>query len=535
MAAAGATATTQHALEPSPLAAGLAADGRGAAASPAGPAALSFATPPKGDLLNDGTPMAAAAAAGASPLAGSPLAGPLQFAAGDGAAMAQRTAAVKDRSSRRDLQAAAFGAVPRTGSHGHLAGLARRSVGPGDVAGEEAEAARRKERAEAAATAAQEHRDEKLAAARNKRLASSEDAEVGSTCGCRPAGCVQGCCLPSVGSMLWLVSRGNSSQPSHPASQPWPSSTCNSTFNSLSAVLLSLLCSQEALIDVPDNILRLPSFLRTTTAEREGLAALAAQAGGPSALMRSITAEMQVGASAGGLSAGTGGLSAGIGACLFAAAGCDAPAAAQAGGACWFCGPHGAPPFHWHCLNPHSAPGPTLLPCRSPLTAAHCPAARPPTGPGCDAGAHPHHHSGHAVCGGAAGGGGAPAQAHEHRWVAGDGHVLVRNAARQHTRLHKAACSCLGRCAQLPACLPACWPLPAHPCPRAACHGQHSANLHPLFLADEVDAVAAVTAYAKELDVMPTIQGSSELEADTGAWLAGWGWCGWCWVSAHAC
>lgn len=137
--------------------------------------------------------MAAAAAAGASPLAGSPLAGPLQFAAGDGAAMAQRTAAVKDRSSRRDLQAAAFGAVPRTGSHGHLAGLARRSVGPGDVAGEEAEAARRKERAEAAATAAQEHRDEKLAAARNKRLASSEDAEVGSTCGCRPAGCVQGC------------------------------------------------------------------------------------------------------------------------------------------------------------------------------------------------------------------------------------------------------------------------------------------------------------------------------------------------------
>lgn len=54
---------------------------------------------------------------------------------------------------------------------------------------------------------------------------------------------------------------------------------------------------QEALelIDIPDSILRLPSFLRTTTGDREGLAALAAQSGGPSALVRSITAEMQVG------------------------------------------------------------------------------------------------------------------------------------------------------------------------------------------------------------------------------------------------
>ena len=176
VAATGATATTQHALEPSPLAAGLAPDSRGTGHSPAGAAALSFATPSRGELLNDGTPTAAAA--GTSPLAGSPLGGPLQFAAGDGTAVAQRTAAVKDRSSRRDLQAAAFGSVPRNSSHGHLAGLARRSVGPGDAAAEEVEAARRKERAEAAATAAQEHRDEKLAAARNKRLASSEDAEV---------------------------------------------------------------------------------------------------------------------------------------------------------------------------------------------------------------------------------------------------------------------------------------------------------------------------------------------------------------------
>ena len=33
--------------------------------------------------------------------------------------------------------------------------------------------------------------------------------------------------------------------------------------------------------------------------------------------------------------------------------------------------------------------------------------------------------------------------------------------------------------------------------------------------------MAAVTAYAKELEVMPTIQGSSELEADTCGW-GGW-------------
>ena len=50
---------------------------------------------------------------------------------------------------------------------------------------------------------------------------------------------------------------------------------------------------------MPENILRLPSFLRTTTAEREGLAALAAQAAAPSAIVRSITAEMQVGLGAG--------------------------------------------------------------------------------------------------------------------------------------------------------------------------------------------------------------------------------------------
>ena len=61
-------------------------------------------------------------------------------------------------------------------SHGGP-GTAQRGPWRG-AAVEEVEAARRKERAEAAATAAQEHRDEKLAAARNKRLASSKNAEV---------------------------------------------------------------------------------------------------------------------------------------------------------------------------------------------------------------------------------------------------------------------------------------------------------------------------------------------------------------------
>lgn len=52
---------------------------------------------------------------------------------------------------------------------------------------------------------------------------------------------------------------------------------------------------------------------------------------------------------------------------------------------------------------------------------------------------------------------------------------------------------------------------------------------------DEVDAVAAVTAYAKELEVMPTIQGSSELEADTGGWPGWLGvWLGCCGASRRS-
>ena len=77
-------------------------------------------------------------------------------------------------------------------SHGGP-GTAQRGPWRG-AAVEEVEAARRKERAEAAATAAQEHRDEKLAAARNKRLASSEDAEVrGGSGWCSACSCVGEC------------------------------------------------------------------------------------------------------------------------------------------------------------------------------------------------------------------------------------------------------------------------------------------------------------------------------------------------------
>ena len=69
---------------------------------------------------------------------------------------------------------------------------------------------------------------------------------------------------------------------------------------------------------MPENILRLPSFLRSTTAEREGLAALAAQAAAPSAIVRSITAEMQVGLGA-GLGLGEAACAVRFGPCLYSA------------------------------------------------------------------------------------------------------------------------------------------------------------------------------------------------------------------------
>lgn len=67
--------------------------------------------------------------------------------------------------------------MPRSGSHPHLAHLSRRSIAaPADPVAEEAEAAaRRHERVEAAAVAAQEHRGEALAAARHRRAANSSE------------------------------------------------------------------------------------------------------------------------------------------------------------------------------------------------------------------------------------------------------------------------------------------------------------------------------------------------------------------------
>lgn len=84
-----------------------------------------------------------------------------------------------------------------------------------------------------------------------------------------------------------------------------------------------------------------------------------------------------------------------------------------------------------------------------------------------------------------------------------------------------------------------CW-LAVHwvarlPPPPLGCHAPPSLHLHRSAHADEVDAVAAVTAYAKELEVMPTIQGSSELEADTGGWPGWLGvWLGCCGASRRS-
>ena len=54
----------------------------------------------------------------------------------------------------------------------------------------------------------------------------------------------------------------------------------------------SLPPPQGALIDVPENILRLPSFLRTTTAEREGLAAPSLCAAPPNRCSAPCTADL---------------------------------------------------------------------------------------------------------------------------------------------------------------------------------------------------------------------------------------------------
>lgn len=144
------------------------------------------------------------------------------------------------------------------------------------------------------------------------------------------------------------------------------------------------------LIDVPDNIQRLSSFLRTTTGEREGLAALAAQAGGPSALMRSITAEMQVGRSflanvaaawAGWLQAGwAAGLQKGLPGCRPRLPATRTAAAAAAS--------FGSPP---PCLPARPSAAPRHAPALSWPIFLPLPAC-PPAGPCGDAGAHAHHH-----------------------------------------------------------------------------------------------------------------------------------------------
>lgn len=152
--ASGAAATAHHTLEPSPLAAGL---------------------QPR---HSTGAPAGAEAALGSSSIGS----GGVMFAAGGSGGLAQRTTAVRDRSRRSELTAAAFGGMTRSGSQGALAHLSRVGGVPGESAPtEEQEAARRAQRADAAATAAQEHREVKLAEMRSRRLLNSDDAEVGGS------------------------------------------------------------------------------------------------------------------------------------------------------------------------------------------------------------------------------------------------------------------------------------------------------------------------------------------------------------------
>ncbi|KAL4443670.1 hypothetical protein ABPG75_011407 [Micractinium tetrahymenae] len=185
LGSAGMAASTAHTLEPSPLAGLLPLRGTPAAALLAGLGGSGAGSPPRA-LPAFPTPTLGKGSEAGTPTFGSPP-GQLLFAAGDGASLAQRVSRRElgaGASVRRDmgLGAGALGSMARSGSHPHLAHLSRRSAGVGlgtDATPEEVEAqVRRQERVEAAAQAAQGHRDEALAAARSRRAAhSSEEAE----------------------------------------------------------------------------------------------------------------------------------------------------------------------------------------------------------------------------------------------------------------------------------------------------------------------------------------------------------------------
>lgn len=197
LGSAGVAAVPAHTLEPSPLgAAGLSPGRTGAAGSPTRHPAShgsggSGTSPPRFAQPAFPTPATADGGSDAgSPTIGSP-ASHLLFAAGDGSSLAQR--ASRERGSARGATGAgasvrplgASAGMPRSGSHQHLAHLSRRSGGASAEvsSGEDLEAlVRRQERVEAAALAAQDHRDLALAAARSRRAVqhSSDDAEDGT-------------------------------------------------------------------------------------------------------------------------------------------------------------------------------------------------------------------------------------------------------------------------------------------------------------------------------------------------------------------
>jgi hypothetical protein len=301
-----ASAMVHHALEPSPLGAAPLSPSR-----QAGAAATAAACQPLA-----GIPLSFASPLQPAPEAASAGTEAVQFAAGEAAATAQR-AAVKERPGRT----AACG-IPRNGSHPHLNHLARRSIGvPGSAEALSAEGQeqllRRKERFDAAAMAAQEHREEKLAALRTQRAASSEDAEVRAralpspclpahlhplpqsgacfaasyaalpVCRCLPVITPSLCslaCLPTCLTLPASLSTPPAFLPPHVTCPPTPPA-----------------CLQDVLemIDVPENMQRLSSFLGNRGGSGRGSSARELAAAGAVADLenetRSLLKHMSIG------------------------------------------------------------------------------------------------------------------------------------------------------------------------------------------------------------------------------------------------
>lgn len=288
-----------HALEPSPLS--------GAPLSPshqAGAAAAAASCQPLA-----GIPLSFASPLQPSPEAASAGNEAIQFAAGEAAATAQR-AAVKERLGRT-----AVGGMPRNSSHQHLTHLARRSGGvPGSAEAPSAEGQeqllRRKERFDAAAMAAQEHREEKLAALRIQRATSSEGAEVRARARPLPH-CLRTrtrtrCCRAGRADAASQYSTASVAGTASPSSLLSLCSLARLPTRLTPPACLACLptspaCLQDTLemIDVPENMQRLSSFLGNRGGSGRGSSARELAAAGAVADLenetRSLLKHMSIG------------------------------------------------------------------------------------------------------------------------------------------------------------------------------------------------------------------------------------------------